>query len=140
MRTMLGPVQQAIYNRLQHDAALISAGYRVFDEPPDEADLYIVIGDATEVKRGTYGREGREPTETVHLWRQGASSLAAQNDAELVRAALEDTPLTIDEHTVALCTLEFIQTLKEPGRTPEAPSWRHVPMRFRIWVREGTTP
>jgi hypothetical protein len=133
----LGPLQRVLYQRLSTDAPLLARGYATYDEPPETATRYLVIGDGNEAPLGTLdGRGGNQGTETVHLWFEGASTLQAREDADLVRAALEE-PLAIEGQTVARFKPEFTETLKEQGRTPDEPSWRHVVIRFRYWIREG---
>ncbi|TVS15196.1 MAG: DUF3168 domain-containing protein [Gammaproteobacteria bacterium] len=129
-------IQRAMYTRLDNDGPLAAAGFKVFDEAPDLSydGSYIVLGDSTEA-RGPGSHSGRvwEGTETLHLWYRGASSVAAKDALELVRSALESSPLNVAGHSTMLVRYEFSTTLKEPG-------WRHLVIRFRVVTGSGLPP
>lgn len=124
----MAAVQQALYTRLANDAPLAAAGFEILDEPPDSAypRSYIVVGEGTEVRGpGSHDERAWEGTETLHIWARGNSTLRARQALELVRAAIESTPLNVAGHGTKLVQYEFSMTMREPG-------WRHIPVRFRV--------
>lgn len=136
MRSALSPVLQAIVNRLDSYEPLLQAGFKTYDEPPASAKRYVLVGNGTQAPRATFSRAGQWITETLDVYAAGASSIAARDGAALVQDALEGEVLESDGVVLQLVKLEFVgPTLKEQGRTPTEPGWRHVPMRFRMWAR-----
>jgi hypothetical protein len=124
----MAAIHQAIYTRLDNDAPLAAAGFKVFDEPPDlkYQGSYVVLGEGTEARGpGSHSHRAYEGTETLHIFARGNSTLKARQALELVRAALEGWPLNVAGHDTLLLRYEFSMTMKEPG-------WRHIPARFRI--------
>lgn len=118
----LWPVQEALKARLD-----TIPGFNVYDEaaPKGDAGDHIVIGDGTEQPYNSFDHRGNDGVETVHIWTRGNSSMKARQAVELVRAALEDAPLTVAGHTVHLVRVDNVITLKED-------EWRHIPMDVRI--------
>lgn len=87
---------------------------------------YVALGESTETEGpGSHTERAFEGTETLHVWFRGNSTLRAKQGVELVRAALESTPLQIADHRTMLVRYEFSTVIKGDG-------WRHMPVRFRI--------
>jgi hypothetical protein len=65
----LGPIQQALYERLTDDAELMGLVSGVFDHVPEGTQRpYVVVGEATSIPDNRHGGFGRQSTATLHIW------------------------------------------------------------------------
>jgi hypothetical protein len=124
---MIAPweVQVELHNRLK-----AIPGFAVFDgnAPQTHQGDHIVLGSATGIQRNAFANQGRDATETVHVFTRGDDSEKVRKGAELVRAAVEDSPWTVPGYAIGNVKVDFVSLEKEPG-------WRQVPIRIRIHVR-----
>ena len=139
----LAALQQAIYTRLDNDGPLAGLGFGVYDEPPGggQADRYVAIGEATEVRGGvstseSMSHDSRECTETLHVWTRGFSTLACKQGMALVCEALESTPLAVAGWEMGTARCEF-STFVRSEQGDE--TWRHGVLRFRVVVGRALT-
>lgn len=135
------PVQKAIVARLKGSAELTAAlagRQAVYDQPPEgEAYPYIVVGDHLSTPNHDHTSQGREITETLHIWTKQRSSKPGQEIADIVTALLDHQDralsalLAADGHRCVMIRQEYDQALKDPD-----PQLRHHVVRFRIQTQQ----
>jgi hypothetical protein len=126
----LGPIQQALYERLTDDAELMGLVSGVFDHVPEGTQRpYVVVGEATSIPDNRHGGFGRQSTATLHIWTRERGFRTAQQIEDRIVQLLDHQPLGVDGlHTVAV-RFEFSQTLVDPEPPGDI---RHIPIRFRV--------
>ena len=129
----LAAIQAAIYSRLHGDATLLALAPVLGDVNEDQAFLYILISNATEVPWNTMGAAGFgwNATITVHILSQYAGDLEALNILNRVATLLNHYALSVTGYTTVLCEPEDSKMLLE---YPNKVEQRHVVARYRIRV------
>lgn len=129
MPTASAALRAAIHDALATDAPLTAllGGARVYDEPPpNPAFPYVTLGEARISDFSTGTEPGEEHQLTLHAWsRQGG-----HNEAHLIAGALlqalDDAPLTLDDHRLVNFRFALADVRREAdGRT------YHALVRFR---------
>lgn len=134
MSSAFWPLQQAVYQRLTSDAALMARVKGVFDSVPSGQSMpYITIGDATGSPYRAFGVYGEECTLTLHIWSDYKGfKETGEILAELDRL-LADTSFEVTGWGTASSFYDFSETLREGDDTLEL---RHVPVRYRIILQK----
>jgi hypothetical protein len=133
MSSALSPIQQAIYNRLTGDSALMTKVTGVFDYVPDnQAFPYVTLGEATSNPYRTFSRFGEEVTITCHIWsRYDGFKEALDILNEMNRLLADKDDLSVTGYDLICCFYEFSETLRDPDGIT-----RHVPVRYRLVVQK----
>ncbi|MFX4294103.1 DUF3168 domain-containing protein [Streptomyces bohaiensis] len=130
------PVQQAVYDLLTSDTALmglVTGG--VHDGPPENAMYpWIDIGEAIETPSGTHDTRGRETVITLHTWTRHRGHAPGLAIARRIDDLLDHRPLVVAGHHHISTTYEFAQTLRDP--TPPGDIRHHV-ARYRVTTEQG---
>ena len=122
-------LQKAVFAALEADAALtslIGAG-RIHDDAPQTTSFpYITFGTTPSRDWSTGTDTGAEHVLTLHVWSRAAGKKEAQAIMRLLREALHDEPLVIEDHRLINLRHEFSDTSRDPdGETV------HGIVRFR---------
>lgn len=122
-------LQKAVFAALEADAALtslIGAG-RIYDDAPQGASFpYITFGATLARDWSTGSDTGAEHVLTLHVWSRAAGKKEAQAIMRILREALHDEPLVIEDHRLINLRHEFSDTSRDPdGETV------HGIVRFR---------
>ncbi|HEX3810020.1 MAG TPA: DUF3168 domain-containing protein [Rhizomicrobium sp.] len=121
-------LQTAIFAALSTDATLQSlVASRVFDAvPPLPTFPYIVVGDGSETNWDTATEAGSEHQLEIHIWSRANGHKQTKAIADAVRAALDNTALTLTGHTlIDLRYLDADFARETDGET------RRATLRFR---------
>jgi hypothetical protein len=122
-------LRAAIHDALSSDGALsaLLGGAKIYDEPPSAAAFpYVTLGEARVSDFSTGTEPGQEHQITLHAWsRQGGHREAHLISGALLQA-LDDAPLTLDEHRLVNLRFAVADVRREAdGRT------YHALIRFR---------
>lgn len=138
-RDTLGPIQAALFTRLNADTSESSAGslgdlgVEVFDHVTEGTPKpYVVIGEGYATPRNSHDRFGRRNIETIHIWSDHLGFSEANQIADRVIQLVDNQELTVANHTNVIAQLDFDQTIDDPD-----PDIRHVILRF-VFVTEQT--
>jgi len=122
-------LRAAIHDALVADSQLVSVlgGPKIYDEPPRAAAFpYVTLGEARIADFSSGSEPGEEHQLTLHAWsRQGGHKEAHQIAGALLQA-LDDAPLTLDDHQLVNFRFSVADVRREAdGRT------YHALVRFR---------
>lgn len=96
MRTALWPLQQALFQRLTEDAALMARITGVHDEVAEETPLpYITLGEDTVSDYSTKTFDGEDITHTLHVWSGYKGKKEAKEILDLALQAIIASPLAL---------------------------------------------
>lgn len=138
-RNPASPVQKAIVARLKGSADFVAAaGGRAYDGPPEGAVYpYVVVGDHLSTPDHDHTSQGRQITETIHVWTQARSNASGQAIADIVTRLLDHQEVALsallaaDGHRCVTIRQEFDQALRDPDS-----QLRHHVVRFRIQTQQ----
>lgn len=132
-KSVLGPLQKAIYDRLHGDTALTALAGVHDHVPEDVTGNYVVIGDGVENPDNTHDGFGRDTTITLHVWtpRRGYADASAIVDRIVALLDHQEAALTLPGHRVIAVYLARAQPLRDPD-----PKYRHVPVAFRVLTEQ----
>lgn len=135
MGSPTGPIQTAVYTRLNGDATLATLVKGVFDEVPEGTlKPYVVVGEAYETADNSHDRKGRRTVITVHVWSDQQGFSQTNTISNRIVDLLDHTPLTVSGWTHVATRFEFKQSLRDPD-----PNVRHAPIRFVVTVEEAVS-
>ncbi len=90
------PLQQAIYQKLTEDNALMTQISGVFDRPPQDSSFpYVTIGESSGRDWSTKTSTGMEHLITLHVWSREGGRKQAANIMERIHALLHQGSLTV---------------------------------------------
>jgi hypothetical protein len=122
-------LRAAIHDALAADAALVSllGGGKVYDEPPRAAAFpYVTLGETRIADFSAGGEPGEEHQLTLHAWSRQGGHKQAHEIAGALLQALDDAPLSLDDHTLVNLRFSVADIRREAdGRT------YHALVRFR---------
>jgi hypothetical protein len=129
MSSAAAALRAAIHDALVADAGLTSllGGARVYDEPPAAAAFpYVTLGEARIADFSTGTERGEEHQLTLHAWSRQGGHKQAHLIAGAMLQALDDVPLTLDDHRLVNFRFALADVRREAdGRT------YHALVRFR---------
>ena len=129
MPTAAAALRAAIHDALMADAPLTTllGGPRVYDEPPQNpAFPYVTLGEARISDFSTGSERGEEHQLTLHAWSRQGGHKEAHLVAGALLQALDDAPLTLDDHRLVNFRFALADVRREAdGRT------YHALVRFR---------
>lgn len=129
MSTAAAALRAAIFDALGSDGALLSVlgGARIYDEvPPSAAFPYVTLGEARVSDYSAGGEPAEEHQLTLHGWSRQGGHREAQLIAGALLQALDDAPLSLDQHRLVNLRFALADVRREPdGRT------YHALVRFR---------
>ena len=129
MPTASSALRAAIHDALVADAPLTAllGGPRVYDEPPpNPAFPYVTLGEARIADFSTGTERGEEHQLTLHAWSRQGGHKEAHLVAGALLQALDDAPLTLDDHRLVNFRFALADVRREAdGRT------YHALVRFR---------
>jgi hypothetical protein len=133
-------LQPAEYARLTGDAPFAAMVTGVFDAiPENQAEPFVVLGEATEIPYRSFANDGRDVTRTFHIYDRDGATLAGASPRGNKRALtimdamitlLESAPLTVQGFAVVDYAYEFGQPMPGEG-DGNGGMYRHVVARFR---------
>lgn len=127
-----GPLQSAIFSKLDGDATLSGLVTGVFDDVPEGTQYpYVVVGEAYGTPRNSHDRHGRRNIETLHIWSDYHGYSEVNSIADRVIKLLDHQALTVTGHDVVLAHYEFAQTVEDPD-----PDIRHLVLRFAFTTEQ----
>jgi hypothetical protein len=116
MKTVLNPLEKAIYERLIGDASLMGVITAVYDDTPMDATFpYALIGHVTSIPYDSKTFDGEEVTATMHAWSDKEGFKQVNSILDYMLQALTDATLSIPGFYVAFSRLESMQTFDEAG-------------------------
>lgn len=114
-------LQQSIYQALAGNAEVVDVlgGAKIFDDVPQSASFpYLTFGQSIERDWSTGSERGCEHTLTLHVWSQAGGRKQTHEIIEKVRAALNDAPITVEDHKLVNLRHEFSEARRdEDGET-----------------------
>lgn len=118
-------IQQAIFNTLSTNAAIVARETPVYDEVPQANDSgapqvfpYIVVGDDSLVPWDTDTEIGMDGSLTVHTWSRYAGKKELKELQGLIYDALHRVELVIPGYKNVVCALEVSNNfLDADGKT-----------------------
>lgn len=130
-------LQEAIYKRLNGNAALKKIITAIYDEIPQELDEpeskgkypFVVIGDDQIDPWDTDSQDGFECTVTIHVWSRYRGKKEAQNIQKHIYSAIHNKPLSIPGYQV----LEPTQTAQDV-QPEDNNTVRHGTQVFKIYA------
>jgi hypothetical protein len=129
MATAAAALRAAIHDALISDAPLTAllGGARVYDEPPQNPPFpYVTLGEARISDFSTGTERGEEHQLTLHAWSRQGGHKEAHLVAGALLQALDDAPLTLDDHRLVNFRFALADVRREAdGRT------YHALVRFR---------
>src|ERR1700733_2370147 len=129
-------LRSAIHDALVADSGLAAAlgGNRVYDEPPRNANFpYVTLGEARIVDAACDDGPTQEHQLTLHAWSRQGGHKEAHVIAGALLAALDDAPLTLDDHRLVNMRFAIADIRREAdGRT------YHALVRFRAVTEPET--
>jgi hypothetical protein len=129
MSTAAAALRAAIHDALIADGALsaLLGGPKVYDEPPRAAAFpYVTLGEARVSDFSTGSEPGEEHQLTLHAWSRQGGHREAHLIAGALLQALDDAPLTLDDHRLVNLRFSVADVRREAdGRT------YHALVRFR---------
>ena len=127
MKSPLGPLQTALYQRLNGVA-------RLYDSVPSNPIYpYVSIGEDTDVDWSSRpgAMDGHEVTHTLHVWSQYNGFSEAKTIGDQVIRSVTGSPLALNGFRTVTSTLDLVQYLRDTdGLT------RHGIIRFRFKIQE----
>ncbi len=109
-------LQKAVFAALEADAALTSliGADRIHDDAPQTTSFpYITFGSSPARDWSTGTDTGAEHVLTLHVWSRAAGKKEAQAIMRLLREALHDEPLVIEDHRLINLRHEFSDTSRD---------------------------
>jgi hypothetical protein len=135
MSTAAAALRAAIHDALNADASLAAllGGAKVHDEPPKSVAFpYVTLGETRMANFAAGDDPGEEHQLTLHVWSRQGGHREAHLVAGAVMQALDDVPLTLDQHRLVNLRFALADVRREAdGRT------YHALLRFRA-VTEPT--
>lgn len=126
-------VQEAVYERLTGDAALMAlVGNRVHEQVPEgSAYPYVQIGETFETKDATFDKDGRSVLMWIHVWSQYRGNAQAWSIIGPIGDLLDEHALAVDGALTDSCEVEMTQVTRDPdGKT------RHGLIHLRVRLSE----
>lgn len=129
----------AIYAKLAPggviDSRLAALGFTgVFNwraVPEGQPFDYIVIGDAVERPKNTFGRRGYSVSVTIHLWSRQSSSKPSEQAIARINTLLDQKPLTLASQSHIFTMFDQAQMIADmDGFT------LHSTLRYQIYTEE----
>lgn len=111
-------LQKAVYEVLTADAGLVTllGGARIYDEVPRGAAFpYVTFGPATVRDWSTGTEAGSEHAFLLRAWSKSGGEKHAHLILEAIRAALHDTPLTLDGHHLVSLRHDLSDVMRDAG-------------------------
>lgn len=123
---VLGPLQQAQYDRMTGDATLMGKVTGVFDRVPEgTAFPYVQLGEQIATPQGAHDRYGRRTVFTLHVWSAHDGFSEAYGIVDDLLRLFELQDLTVaGHHTVVVRHVQTV-TMRDPDG-----DLRHVAVRF----------
>jgi hypothetical protein len=129
MPTATAALRAAIHDALIADVPLTAllGGARIYDEPPAAAAFpYVMLGEARVADFSTGSEPGEEHQLTLHAFSRQGGHRQAHLIAGALLQALDDAPLTLDDHHLVNFRFALADVRREAdGRT------YHALVRFR---------
>ena len=129
MPTATAALRAAIHDALIADVSLAAllGGARIYDEPPAAAAFpYVMLGEARVADFSTGSEPGQEHQITLHAYSRQGGHRQAHLIAGALLQALDDAPLTLDDHHLVNFRFALADVRREAdGRT------YHALVRFR---------
>ena len=129
MTTATAALRAAIHDALIADGALTAllGGPSIFDEPPRDASFpYVTLGEARIADFSAGADSSEEHQLTLHAWSRQGGHREAHMIAGALLQALDDAPLTLEEHRLINLRFSLADVRREAdGRT------YHALVRFR---------
>ncbi len=129
MPTATAALRAAIHDALIADVPLTAllGGARIYDEPPAAAAFpYVMLGEARVADFSTGSEPGEEHLLTLHAYSRQGGHRQAHLIAGALLQALDDAPLTLDDHHLVNFRFALADVRREAdGRT------YHALVRFR---------
>ena len=110
-------IQRGIYQALANSSNLTSllGGARIYDDPPQAANLPFVSLGQTELRDWSKGTEdGAEHLLTLHVWSRAGGKKQVHEIIESIRGVLHDKPLTLADHHLVNLRHEFSEARPDP--------------------------
>jgi len=126
-------LQQAIFAALSASSDLTAlVGNRLFDfVPPDSAFPYVVLGDGGESDWSTSTENGTEHAIQIDVWSREPGHKEAKQIADVIRAALNNTALSVSGATL----IDIRHLTTDFSREPDGQTFR-----ARLQFRAVTEP
>jgi len=126
-------LQQAIFATLSASSDLQTLiGNRLFDYvPPDSAFPYVVLGDGAESDWSTSTEDGTEHSIQIDVWSREPGHKEAKQIADVIRAALNNSSLTVSGATL----IDIRHLTTDFSREPDGQTFR-----ARLSLRAVTEP
>lgn len=122
-------LQQGIYQALANDPELtgLLGGAHIFDDAPQNASFpYLTFGQTIERDWSTGSEDGAEHTVTLHVWSRAGGRKETQTIIDRVRAALNGSPISVDDHHLVNLRHEYSE-----ARHDENAETYHGIVRYR---------
>lgn len=118
-------LQKAVFDAIASNVPSIRG--RVFDQPAlDAAYPYVTIGEGQTLSDRADCYDGSESFLDIHVWSRAVGFPEAKAIANAIRAALDDSELPLDGHSLELFQFRDARSLRDPdGMTS------HIAMTFR---------
>ncbi len=133
-KSALNDVQKGIFDVLTADSTLTGLVTGIFDHvPKGQAFPYVNIGDTTETIFNTFGKQGRDVTETIHVYSEHEGYKEVNSILSRVVELLDYTSIALTENDLVYIRYDNgLTSLFEidNGRTRVASG------RFRVIVQE----
>lgn len=131
MKTALWPLQQAIFERLTTDSALMARITGVHDEVKESTKFpYVTLGEDTVNDYSSKTFDGEDITHTLHVWSKYKGKKEAKEILNLVLQAITSAPLVIAGGFVLDdARRDFIEVFPEEGQY-------HGVMRLRFLIKQ----
>ena len=97
------PLQQAIYQRLTGDSALMALVSGVFDRPPEGTPFpYVTLGESMGSDWSTKTTTGMEHHLSLHIWSREGGRKEAATIMERLHTLLHQTNLSVSGQTLVM--------------------------------------
>jgi hypothetical protein len=129
-------LQKTVFATLTGDAGLVAAlgGPRVHDLAPANAPFPYVTFGRTSVQDWDTGTDsGSEHLFTLHVWSKARGKTETLEIMEMIRSALHDVDLALDQHRLVNLRLDF-----QEARFNEDLAVHHGIIRFRAVTEPAT--
>jgi hypothetical protein len=110
-------IQRGIYQALANSSNLTSllGGARIYDDPPQAANLPFVSLGQTELRDWSTGTEdGAEHDLTLHVWSRSGGKKQVHQIIEAIRTVLHDQSLALSDHHLVNLRHELSEARLDP--------------------------
>ena len=110
-------IQRGIYQALANSSDLTSllGGVRIYDDPPQAANLPFVSLGQTELRDWSTGTEdGAEHDLTLHVWSRSGGKKQVHQIIEAIRTVLHDQSLALSDHHLVNLRHELSEARLDP--------------------------